>query len=442
MAAEGGGTDAALKRLDVDESDSPRSGPVAADGPVARTPSVTPVAEPPLVPMEGLARRLFTEPYRFDFFQAVRLLHRLFPDRSAVGRGGPAWSEPARFRALVSLSFPPSQVYDLTVPTHAHPVPELTQAFFGLTGPSGVLPRHYTEILIQLGREAKSGGGNDRTALREWLDLFNHRFLSQFYRAWEKYRVYVPFERSEFDRDEPDTFTQALLSLVGLGMPSLRDRMTVSTPDLSDGQRRKARGRVVRPGRVVAKVDDLAALYYTGFFAQRPRNAVSLEALIGDYFGVPAKVEQFQGQWLRLEPESLTRLDGGPSARLGGSAIAGERVWSVADKIRLRLGPLPYARFLDLLPDPAPVPRRKGFFSLAHLVRLYIGPELDVDVCLVLRAGEVPESRLELGDGDGESPGARLGWNTWLLSGDWPDNADDALFDLEAVSRLDPSAML
>src|SRR5207247_1898446 len=104
------------------------------------------------------------------------------------------------------------------------------------------------------------------------------------------------------------------------------------------------------------------------------------EALIGDYFGLSARLLQFQGQWLRLEPENQTRVEGGLNAQLGFSAVAGERIWSVASKVRIRLGPLSYARFLDLLPDPAPVPRRKGYFILSHLVRLYAGPELDIDV--------------------------------------------------------------
>ena len=73
---------------------------------------------------------------------------------------------------------------------------------------------------------------------------------------------------------------------------------------------------------------------------------------------------------------------------------------------------------------------------LAHLVRMYVGLELDVDVTLVQRAGDGPEFRLEPGDGDGEAPGARLGWNTWLLSGPSASDADDAVFDLEAVTRL------
>jgi predicted component of type VI protein secretion system len=47
--------------------------------------------------------------------------------------------------------------------------------------------------------------------------------------------------------------------------------------------------------RVLASVVDLSLLYYSGLPVQRPRNAVSLEALLQDYFQHPVRVWQFQG---------------------------------------------------------------------------------------------------------------------------------------------------
>ena len=169
------------------------------------------------------------------------------------------------------------------------PVPAMKVTFLGLTGPSGVLPRHYTELLLRLQRDAR---GPERTALRAWLDLFNHRFIALFFRAWEKYRFYVAYERGEYEGREPDPFTRALFSLIGLGVPALRGRLRVSvnpaaTPALWAELVPALRGRFRLPGaegqgaaaheRVLARVDDLALLRYAGFLAHRPRCAVSLE---------------------------------------------------------------------------------------------------------------------------------------------------------------------
>src|SRR5262245_51793239 len=104
---------------------------------------------------------LFNEPYRFEFFQAVRLLERLFPERVPVGRISEEKQvfapsrEIARFRTRVSLLFPPSQIHDLTRPRDGEEEgerekpPQMEVAFMGLTGPLGVLPNTYTELLIE-----------------------------------------------------------------------------------------------------------------------------------------------------------------------------------------------------------------------------------------------------------------------------------------------------
>ena len=92
-------------------------------------------------------------------------------------------------------------------------------------------------------------------------------------------------------------------------------------------------------------------------------------------------------------PGSKTRL-GGTNCGLGTAAVAGERVWDVQGKFRLRVGPLTYAQFLDYLPDRRPAAGRKSFFLLSQVAKLYAGPEFDLDVQLVLRADAVPKCEL------------------------------------------------
>ena len=366
----------------------------------------------------SVERQLFEEAFAFDFFQAVRLLEKLDPHRKPVGRTHPPKSEAVRFRAHMSLSFPPSSIYDLAPPTSTLALPAMTVAFLGLTGPSGAMPRHYTELLLRQQKEAK---GAEKNALRDWLDLFNHRLISLFYRAWEKYRFPVAYERGDYARTEPDPFTSALFSVVGLGMPPLRERLRVGVLEEVDGD--------YRP-RVLARIDDLTLLYYSGFMSHRPRCAVSLQALLEDYFGLPTDIRQFQGQWLWLDAANQTRMGGAEGSNaLGLNIVAGERVWDVQGKIRIRMGPLRLPKFLDFLPDRTPVPERKSFFQLAHLVRLYVGAELDYDVQLVLAAADVPACQLAGGAGIGP----RLGWNTWLLSEPYAHDADDAVFEGEEL---------
>jgi len=159
-------------------------------------------------------------PYRFNFFQAVRLLEQV-PNgagpaespRKPVGREHAPRDEAVRFRAFPSHTFPPSEIASLDC-GHGTEVPDMVVAFMGMTGPSGVLPHHYTQLVIDRLRFKDH-------ALRDMLDVFNHRATSLFYRAWRKYRFYVEFER-EAKQHREDQFTACLYSLIGYGTAHLR----------------------------------------------------------------------------------------------------------------------------------------------------------------------------------------------------------------------------
>lgn len=364
----------------------------------------------------------------FNFFQAVRLMEMLQHDPF-----DPSWTpveEVARFRAHQSLNFPASAIHSIEPPPPNRRAPIVTVNFLGMTGPNGALPTHYTQLLLRVARE---GRGSERTALRDWLDIFNHRMVALFFRAWEKYRFPVPFFRYATVRralgqhptegaPDPDQFTRSLLSLIGLGTPPLRNRLRVeAAPPVSDPN------DLPQP---LARIDDVSLLHYAGLLAHKPRNAVGLESMVRDYFGLPAKVIQFTGQWLYLEPSNLSRLptgEHGVNCELGVNAVAGERVWDVVSKFQIRLGPLHYSEFVEFLPDPAPISARKGIFLLSQLVRMYVGMELDFDIQLALRGDEVPELCLQ--DVGEDGLGARLGWNTWMPSEQMPETVDDAVFD-------------
>jgi type VI secretion system protein ImpH len=369
----------------------------------------------------NLDERLFREGYAFDFFQAVRLLSRLDRTRRPVGQAGPPPAEVARFRAHMSLAFPPSTVFDIAKPTADLPVPRMTVTFMGLYGPSGILPTHYTQELLRLDRDVRTP---ERYALRAWLDMFNHRLISLFYRAWEKYRFWMRYEDGEAFNDEPDSFTQCLFSILGTGLAPLRKRLrVVAVPP--------AQAEQPVHEQPLARIDDLALLHYAGLLVQRPRSAANLEALTADFFGLPVRVQQFRGQWLPLDGDSLTRL-GEANSEMGVSIVAGERVWDIGSKLRLRIGPVDRERFVALLPDRSPTTERKMFFLLVHLVRLFLGPDLDFDVQVVLRAADVPECQLAEG-----GLGPRLGWNTWMRSGPMPADAADAVFEGLTVCRVE-----
>ena len=333
----------------------------------------------------SLEQVLFQEGYRFEFFQAVRILERLYRARLPVGRDSIPSREVVRFHSLLSLAFPASAIHDVASSDNGEKPPEMIVAFMGLFGLTGVLPRHYTELLLERVRYRDF-------ALRDFLDIFNHRMISLFYRAWEKYRFPVAYERSRLSGGKDyDAFSLSLFHLVGMGTEGLRDRL-----ESGDG----------------------AFLYYSGLAAQQPRSASALEVMLGDYFGVPVTVNQFLGAWLRLDDENRTRLGAnGANNLLGTTAIVGSKWWDQQSAFRVVLGPLSFKQFREFLPS------EKGFRSLVELTRFFSGLTLDFDVQLVLKAAEVPSCRLTR-----PGPAAvRLGWSSWLKTREFSHNATDAL---------------
>ena len=329
----------------------------------------------PYTEVEPLLRQV---PQEFEFFQAVRLLERVQPDAAPVGSFVTPAKEAARFSANASVAFPASRIQQIDWPEEKRP--SVVINFMGLYGPSGTLPLYYSELINERLR-AKDH------ALREFLDIFNHRSISLFYQAWEKYRFPIAYERGERDR-----FTHHLLDLIGLGTQGLENRQDV--PDES-------------------------LVYYSGLLSLRPRSATALEQIIGDYFDVPTHVEQFVGAWHDLDPDTQTCFQSGTtySEQLSWGAVVGDEIWDQQSGVRIVLGPLSIRQYLDFLPNGT------AYRPLRGLARFFGGDEIDFEVQLVLKREEVPAC--ELGQSGEAAP--QLGWITWAASRALPEDPGDTV---------------
>lgn len=370
-----------------------------------------------LLDMRSLSDLLYREGYRFRFCQAVRLLERLDDKRQPVGRAESPEDEVVRFRAYLSLAFPPSEVAApkyvplserewVIIPADNSKDPlqrrpaVMTVAFMGLTGPVGSLPRHYTELLIDRVRSHDARHA-DHT-LRDFLDLFNHRLISLFYRSWEKPRVMVHIERrllaqSRGKPPELDDFSRYLYSLVGLGTPNLLGRQE----DL-----------------------DESLLFYVGLLAQQPRSAEGLRELLSDFFSVPIEVQQFIGAYYPLPEEERTYI-GEARCELGRSTVVGDQAYIQDAKFRVVVGPLTIERYCELLPSSEGAGSGVVFRKLVQIVRLFVGPELDFEVQLVLMPGDL--SRFGPDDEGPYTP--RLGYTAQLFSDEMVDSLTSSIFE-------------
>ena len=329
----------------------------------------------------ALAGQLTTDPPAFEFFQAVRLLERLYPDRRAVGRFSDPAEEVVHFSARPVIAFPASEVYAVDLPGN-RPA-RMVVNFMGLIGPLGVLPYHYTQLV---GERARM---RDR-ALRDFLDLFQHRLISLFYRAWEKYHFTAVYERAG-----QDPVTEHLRDLIGLGIAAFRDRLSVP---------------------------DEWLLFYAGALGPQPRSATALQGMLQDLLEVPVEVEQFVGGWYRLSPSSQCHVgdEAGPANQLGLGAVVGDEIWDQQARVRLKLGPLTREQYEHFLPTGS---RHE---LLRTVARFFAHDQFDFDVQLILAREDVPGCVL----GDDQQLVPALGWRTWLRTKPFAHDADDTILTL------------
>jgi type VI secretion system protein ImpH len=329
-----------------------------------------------------LNQELYDEPFRFEFFQAVRLLEKIYPDKKAVGREAMPDEEAVRFRSRIALDFPPSQVHEFKKSIDGETEEEKLEMFInfmGVIGVSGVMPTHYTELAMNRIRYG------DNT-LWDFTDIFTHRAVSMFFRAWEKYRFPVAYERGD------DAFTKYLFDFAGLGTKGLRGRMSI---------------------------EDESLLPYVGLITQKPHSATALALIISDYFRINAKIKQFFGQWIDLDRESITKLSQANSS-LGIDAIIGTRIWDQQSKFRLVAGALSFKEFRAFLPDGT------AYQPLKSIIRFMVNLEFDFDVQLILKANQVPSTILTTR----AKRRPMLGWTSWLKSKPFENDDDQVVLQM------------
>jgi len=328
-------------------------------------------------------RALEQTPYHYDFYQTVRRIECLFPNKPRVGEALRPADEPVRFAQEPSLSFAPSTLASFQLPQDGKPA-RMEVRFFGLLGVNGPLPIHLTEYAR--GRLLHEG---DKTFTR-FLDIFHHRFLELFYRSWAQAQPTV-----NLDRPKDDRFSVYVGSTFGLGAARLQHRDEVS---------------------------DSAKLYFSGLLSKQARNPDGLTSLLSGYFRVPVRIESFVGHWMKIPETERTRLGAqNEGAMLGIGAALGGRVWDRQHKFRIHMGPLTLTQYQKFLPGGSAIARLRAW------VRQYLCFELDWDVKLVLAKHEVPSARL------GEHQ--RLGWNSWLGARRLSTDADDLVLEPERFNR-------
>ena len=258
------------------------------------------------------------------------------------------------FKAAQHLGFPGQPLQKIEQGDNGELVAWVTM--IGLTGPSGVLPQHYTKTLME---RAKSGD----TAMADFYDVFNNHIIHLFYQSWKKYRLGVLARNINPHRDQ---FSKTVFGLSGLDL----------------------------------KQDINITHYFSGFFANKKRTVGHLKNMMSSILGAEVDVTSFVGQWLDLPDSARGKLNSfSPQGQLGQGMAIGKRHWDVNHKITVNVKQMTYESLSDVLPNG------RHCKHVTDLVNAYVPTHISVDFnCEVNDIDHKP--RLGLG--------AQLSRNTWL----------------------------
>ena len=304
--------------------------------------------------------------HEFSFFQVLRLLRLLGQEAERSPKTEAYAKEDVKIRPELSLAFPAADVAKIEEISGENPTFRVTVTFLGLYGSSSPLPIFYTEDLIDEMLE-------DRSATRDFIDIIHHRLYLLLFQCWTKYRQFLQVVEEKNPKD-----LEKLFCLLGLGEKELRE-------DLPEAY---------------------SFLRYIGLFTQFPRSSAGLQAMVQDTLGgAPVEVLPCLKRRVKI-PQEQRMLLGISGNSLGEDSFLGEEIDDRMGKIGLQIGPLRREQFHSLFPGNSKHQR------LAFLTRLYLTDPLECDLKLILAEKEAETVCL------GVPRWSRLGWDTWIFSGD------------------------
>lgn len=305
-----------------------------------------------------LLERLRAEPWRYGFFA---LLRRFGADSriDPIGTAKRPGAEPFRLGQRPALTFAPSEIADVS---EAGGRLKVRMFGLGMLGPNGPLPIHMTEMAREREQSRRD------TTTTDFFDLFHHRYLTRFYRAWASAQ-----STAGLDRQNDERFSAYVVRMMGPGVDEIRERALPS----------HAR---------------LAASAHT---IRESRNPDALSDTLSHYFGVPVAIEENIFHWIMLDSSDCGRIGKpGQNATMGQGAVMGSVVPDRQGRFCIIMGPLDLEAYLRFTPMGEDLP------VLVEWVRAFIGCELEWELMLQIRPDRAPPAVM--------GGPQRMGWSGWL----------------------------
>ena len=217
-------------------------------------------------------------PWNSGFISLMRVIAARHPEAPPPGNALLPSQDPFRLGQVASLVFPPREIAQLS---QTHSPCKIALFSLGVWGPNSVLPLHLSE-------PAHLAATRQQPVLNDFMDIFHHRVLSLFYRAW-----FISQDTATLDDPDNELFSERVSCLTGLHrQPSPATHLPAH-----------------------------ARLSAAPWLIRETRHPEAIAETLQHYFRRPFRVEEFVLQWISL-PVSESRASGPPHAvlRLGDTS--------------------------------------------------------------------------------------------------------------------------
>lgn len=284
---------------------------------------------------------------KMNFYRFCQLLEQMYADEPVLGRYETPVADPLRFAPSIDMSFPASELKFIERAPYVNRPTTVRTRFLGLYGVDSALPLGLLDNIIR--RE------ENYQAMTDFLDMFNHRIITQFYRIWLKYHY-----PASFLSGGKDPLSKCLLGLTGLGIKGTAEQ--IGTPS----------------SRFLALL---------GLITQKTRTAEGIIGLVRVLVNdAKVVVNEFYPIWQSID--NPAKLSSKEQLTLNGSAVLGSRFRECNQTIRIAITPQHKEQIADLLPDG------QLHHDLLALLRAYLGYQVDAKMTLYIQRHFLPRSRL------------------------------------------------
>ncbi|WPY01671.1 TssG superfamily type VI secretion protein (plasmid) [Candidatus Trichorickettsia mobilis] len=251
------------------------------------------------------------------------------------------------FVSAIDFSFPAAEIRTIKL-THNNNIEVKAIAnFLGIIGPTGILPAHYTEMIIE-------GGKVKDRELLDFIDIFYDKIIKLFLNIIKKYDIHLGYESYVLGGKSNSIHSWLpLTNLIGVS--------------------KKIADKAI-PGFL---------LNYLGLLLNSSRSGYNLKIILSNYLALPVEIQQFISESITLDKRECSKL-AKINNQLGVTLYLGQKAYFYQNRIKIIIGPMNLSIYSQLVIES------EVRNTLNQILDFYLGAEIKYQLFFLLLDKDKP----------------------------------------------------